>query len=243
MRAIPKGPGYAWRLFLPGALVVTFLLMPVIFTACGSNQPPTTNTSTSAPSPTTKTSTVKVKVKGVPNGKYELSGSGSVSWTLVPHVPGCTGSMPHALPLTVPPTEIDTSQHAITVTLEGMNFGTVSMVCGGHPVGGSASNGGPLQMTLVTGPPATFTESNPTPLLQGVFGFMAPAGFVPQVQAGCKSKTTTNSEGTTSTSDSCKSHKGPVYTATATLTSYPCLAESNITCTGSGTIQLTMIKG
>lgn len=128
------------------------------------------------------------------------------------------------------------------VTIQGMNFGTISMNCGGHPINVSASNGGPLQMNLVMGPPTTLTESNPTPPLQGLFGFTAPSGFVSQPEQKCSAKTTSTPEGKTITGLSCKQEEGSIYVATATLTSYSCLAESNISCTGSGTMQLEITK-
>ncbi|MHB8169129.1 MAG: hypothetical protein ACYDET_05695 [Thermoleophilia bacterium] len=234
MQTTLNSGGSARLLLIWGAL---FLFLSVALTACGGGQQPTT-TNTTSTAATSTTKTTKLKIKGLPKGNYILSGSGSILWTLVPHVPGCTGSMPHSLPLTVQPTEIDISHQPIIVTLQGMNFGVVSMECGGHAISASGSNGGPLQMTLVIGPPTTFTESQPTPPLQGLFGFTSD-GFIPQTIAGCSTKTTT-SDSTTTTK--CKTRKGPTYMATATLSSYPCLSTSGITCNGSGTMRLVLTK-
>ncbi len=200
-------------------------------------------TAIAAPVSTT-TTTLKVRVKTPPKTAYTLSGSGWITWTIDMHIPCSPADVKSTITLSVPSTQVDTSDHAIRVTVQGHQVGHSEVMCHGFPMGGTGLEGGPLPMTLTIGPPTSFTWRAPGPGLVGQFEFKAPGGFVRQSYAVCSPPTTTTAPSwpTTTRRPPCKVHRGPEYVATAPLTAHPCLAMSLVSCTASGALRLVMRK-
>ncbi len=206
----------------------------------------TTSSSTTTTAPAT-TTTVKVKVKLRRKSVYTLTGAGSIVWGFHLHAKDCTTgrAQDSTETLSVRPTQFKPSQASVPVTVHSSAETSGTFECGGFSMGGSATRAASWPMTLTVGPPTVLGGAIPD--LTGRFEFRSASGFSAASVVACPATTTTlpTPASTSSTVPHCKKKTGRTFVATLAMTSYPCVGAMpgiTFTCTGSGSIQLTVEK-